>query len=903
MYCPRCGIFNPKEELTCRVCALELGDAQPRPQEAISIDLARLPYSAIVKPLMATNPLLALIAFPIVSIRYAVARLTGTPFLSKIMRSRASRMKVVELETFPRLNRDEFDTVNSQMVSDGFKKIADFEDTSTAQTTLQRLLVNRTRRLYALIHVNAVTGKVAHVQLFALTAKGGYISIDNTHGIPMRTSPQGIAVKHAPGASTGEVYEWLVRHVSKMGEQTVLLEPPRLMPFLEHVRRMLIDTGLRDKVLHLETQADRGKPGGGLTLCAHHPLRQAVRQCDTCGTALCEECYTESEGRTLCPDCLAAAGAESTGPRRFELPAGYCYAGFALRTAAAALDLLLLSAAGALVFWAIYAPLSFVSPVTARAAALTTLLPFILVAFVYDFGCLVRTGGRSIGQRAWGLYVTDSAGRKPDIVSVGVRLAFKLVSLLFVVPMLANAVVLFGKKRRALHDRLADTYVVGKRSAGKAAAAWVVSVIALAGLCVVPVAWVSVVLMGFGAGPTVNEELAASWEYRFNEDLFAFGAVVPRGELWVVTGGDSIRGVDVRTGVPAWSLPARPDEWVGVSAYDTAKPFVLRRESADSGTVVRVIDVERGVVAWERTVPAAQTRLAAGGGVLTTFGNDTITAFGPGGTRLWRKPAADTAARSEVAVNGGVLVARWMGEAPGHCALTYLEPGSGKQIWAERQSRLRPLRALIEGYHVFLNEKGCLALMALPAKRVYWELSQDIGHVVGRHIIRTSRYGPPEGYLYCAGGVVDTRTGRLLLSLPQGTTLACAGRDHLVAIVTDAASDDTAAAQGGSIRLLDRESGSEVLTIGQGRYFAVHVAGEDEERLYLCANAAGGGGMRAHMATRLFTVDKQRSEAVPLDIGTDINAAQVRVLPGEKMVIVPTHRAIVAYPLQPHTAE
>lgn len=897
MYCPRCGIYNPKEDPSCRICALDLVGAKPQPQEAIDIDLARLPYVALVKPLMATNLLLALIAFPIISVRYAIARLTGKPFLSKIMRSKASRMKVVELETFPRLNRDEFYTANSQLVSDGFKKVADFEDTSTAQTTLQRLLVNKVRKFYALVHVNAVTGRIAHVQVFALTAKGGYISVDNTHGIPIRTRPPGVADMHIPGASTGEIYEWLVRHVAKLGEQTILLDPPKLMPFLEHVRRALIDAGIRERVLQPETDSDKTRPGGGLTLCAHHPLRQAVRQCDTCGTALCEECYTESEGQTLCADCLAAAGSHGTGPGTLELPEGFCYAGFAYRTAAGAVDMLLLAAVMALAFYAVYGPLSLVSPTTGRAAAIIALMPLAFVAVVYNFGYLVRTRGRSIGQRVWGLYVTDSAGRKPDPISVGVRLAFKLVSVLFVLPLLANAVVLFGKRRRALHDRLADTYVVGKRSSGKAIAAWAVSIVALCALFAVPVSAVFMLKTLFGPGPKVNEALQASWEYRFDKELFAFGAVVPRGERVVVTAQDSIRGLDARTGAALWTLPKEPDEWVSVAQYDTTQPFLLRREPADGGAAVRLIDVDRGVVAWEQTVSGAGARFVAGDGMVVAFGNDTIVAFGPNGRRLWaRSVAADTGARVSADINDGVLITRSTGGAA--CALELLDMGTGKPIWTQQQSRLRPLRTLVDGYHLFLNESGSLALMALRSERVYWELGSDMGHVVGQRITRTSRYGPPQGFLYCAKGVVDTRTGRQVVLLPDGVELACAGREHLVTIEKGGEPNDTLAAFGGPITLLDRKTGSELLTIGSGRYLAVRLAGEDDERLYLCANSVAGSGLGGGTATTLFTVDKQRNEAVPLEIGTNINPALIRVLPRENLVVVPTHRSVAAYPLQ-----
>ena len=39
--------------------------------------------------------------------------------------------------------------------------------------------------------------------------------------------------------------------------------------------------------------------------CVHHPVREAVARCPSCGRFFCRECISEHEDRVLCATCLA----------------------------------------------------------------------------------------------------------------------------------------------------------------------------------------------------------------------------------------------------------------------------------------------------------------------------------------------------------------------------------------------------------------------------------------------------------------------------------------------------------------------------------------------------------------------------------------------------------------------
>jgi len=54
--------------------------------------------------------------------------------------------------------------------------------------------------------------------------------------------------------------------------------------------------------------------------CHHHPGREAIARCLSCGFYFCRECITEHDERILCASCLKLQTAQAVRPRRSFAP-------------------------------------------------------------------------------------------------------------------------------------------------------------------------------------------------------------------------------------------------------------------------------------------------------------------------------------------------------------------------------------------------------------------------------------------------------------------------------------------------------------------------------------------------------------------------------------------------------
>ncbi len=83
------------------------------------------------------------------------------------------------------------------------------------------------------------------------------------------------------------------------------------------------------------------------------------------------------------------------------------------------------------------------------------LFSLITVGYLALFTAL---GGQTPGKRLLGLQVVDASGAEPGILRSGVRALLALASGLMV--LMGFLLVLFDRRRQALHDKLAHTYVI-----------------------------------------------------------------------------------------------------------------------------------------------------------------------------------------------------------------------------------------------------------------------------------------------------------------------------------------------------------------------------------------------------------------------------------------------------------
>ena len=164
-----------------------------------------------------------------------------------------------------------------------------------------------------------------------------------------------------------------------------------------------------------------------------------MNSCASCG----RENAAQASFCQFCGNALPIGSTSSAGPLR--LQAG-TYAGFWVRAGAAVLDFLLLIVAARL--------LSFL----AGAGFLFGLA----IPWLYEAFMLSSEIQATLGKRALGIVVTDSAGNRLTFArATGRHFAKYLSSLLFGIGFLMAA---FTGKKQALHDLLADTVVVIAKS-------------------------------------------------------------------------------------------------------------------------------------------------------------------------------------------------------------------------------------------------------------------------------------------------------------------------------------------------------------------------------------------------------------------------------------------------------
>jgi len=175
----------------------------------------------------------------------------------------------------------------------------------------------------------------------------------------------------------------------------------------------------------------------------------------------------ESDAR--CHICGGELSVASRQPDRTE------YAGFAVRVCACAADWLLVLLASALPLLAVTA-LRFAGARFApdsRASILVSALIVIPLWTAYNLIALARFG-TTLGKRLFGVRVLHKNGEPCDFVSSFVRIAFGIVSVLFVFPLIGYLFVPFRRSKQGFHDQLAGTVAVTKNPGRKAVVCWTI---------------------------------------------------------------------------------------------------------------------------------------------------------------------------------------------------------------------------------------------------------------------------------------------------------------------------------------------------------------------------------------------------------------------------------------------
>jgi uncharacterized RDD family membrane protein YckC len=186
--------------------------------------------------------------------------------------------------------------------------------------------------------------------------------------------------------------------------------------------------------------------------CTTHPEHEATGTCSRCGTFVCERCATRrADGSTHCTACDARL-------RLFE-PADR-----GARFLANLIDTVLVS----LPFFlglAVFGVLKTANPDGRMLRTNIFLIGVMGSIAVSVIQCRFARSGQSIGKKARRIRVVRSDGSPASLFRILVLRNLSIIACALVVPygigvVLIDALMIFGDRRRCLHDLMADTRVV-----------------------------------------------------------------------------------------------------------------------------------------------------------------------------------------------------------------------------------------------------------------------------------------------------------------------------------------------------------------------------------------------------------------------------------------------------------
>ena len=597
MYCHACGIHNTDDHSHCQVCKADLTKGEVPENVTVYADLMHFPLIPLIShTLKSTSPLLWILIVPILSLLYLFRRLTGTPFLSALMNCHAPKLHLTNVERLQNLHKASFHSVSSFLEQEGFEPLLDLEDVSMTQGILLHIRYHRERKVFGMAHISKVSGKTSYVTFLAFIPEKSVVSVDNTHALPIQF-PQNLMVRHFPQASIQESYQQFLDVLSESPREPAALSVANFLRNQYRLRTYSVKLGLQQQLLHHKGEGASHVPS--VSACYFHPGNVAVRKCTSCGTALCDLCYTEYDERYLCQKCLPLE--ETPRVSVPSMPEGFSYAGFGIRSVATLMDAVLVIAFLAVVFLGIfYGTLPFLAnnseapypffvtqffTVVAIAFSSEDPYPFLVTQFVavvtiaWYLIVPVKKFGATFGQKIFGLRIIDKHGKPPEMVTATVRFVCPLVAFLFIFPLLGYFFFayplgaflftfpllgyffgLFNKNKQGLHDRLAGTFVITKRPILKAMLSWSV----LCAFCAGMVWQVYQYRDVFAGLPLLsslayssdsfqaNIELDAHWLKNMADEDSAIISYVNRGEHCLVSTSKSVYAIEMRTGNTLW---------------------------------------------------------------------------------------------------------------------------------------------------------------------------------------------------------------------------------------------------------------------------------------------------------------------------------------------------------------
>ena len=881
-------MHNHDEAAACAVCRADLtAPREDAPDAAVFLDLSRVPFGMILRPLFRSNPLKRLLGFPFFAAKYYQHKWDKTPFLSLLRNHRTPKLHFVDAAHLPKRHASVDLTMNF-LQAQGFEPLCALEDVGSTQGIVQHILAHRERSLYAEVTHNKQTEQMWCVSFVAFFQAHVFLSVSNLPQTLPISFPPNRRVFRLPNASIPQLYQEYLHQVDAMAE------PPRRLSLEELLRenyageKEYIELGIQQQVFLLKDAPETPAAQPVTLTCSHHPTRAAVRTCSECGAGLCDACYAEFQERVYCERCLPSNAAQASDLPR--LAPGDGFAGFAARAVAALLDVALTIAAFVGMFFGFSALLRLIQGAE-NARALAALLTEVIgsAALIgYLIVPIARYGG-TIGQKIVGLRVIDRRGNRPELVAALVRFAYFIISCLFLVPFLGYVFMCFTPKKQGLHDRLAGTYVVTKRPRLKAALAWALLLLLTVGggwaAYAHRDAWMLAPLFASFAPPAPQKiQLSAKWRHVFDASQREMLSFVNRGDVCIFATSASLSAVEMTTGVTRWENAALGDLIVQPLSENPALPLIAVKYSDSNDTTIMRIDPASGELLWQHEFRGEYRHVTFDAQTLAAYAEQKLDVFDADGAARWSARFQGKAAIAYAHWHSGLLIGRFAGIGEDDeridITLAYLDRASGQTIWEEPHSECRPRFVVERDAQIFSKKDGSVVMMRVPDRNILWTADAAIGDVVAQDA----------DTLYTMTAAVKKSDGAPRFSYPPGSRFSTLTHDYLLLSLEQQS-------QKKNFLLIDKITGDTKQYIQNTPWFFAKYLSEDETAIYfavhLMPNKANLRGIRSN----LVTIRKDALDVKELFVGENLGALQLQVFPQERLVFIPSFQSIGGYTL------
>ena len=914
MYCQECGAYNSADKGKCVLCGAGLDGQIQAPDENILLDLNKLPIRELIRAILDTPKLVVWIFFPLLMIIYLFRRLDRSGHWFPAYRSRLAKFHPVKPEELAVTDNKKCRAVMDFLEKKGFEHLIDLEDHSRVEANIYRFYVNRSEKIYAEVFISKDKKRPALTSFTAYYPRS-LLLVMNSYPLPIQHASN-LTIIGLPGQKPEQIYRKFIEVDAEKTEQRLLVKSGALFRTAQKIRRHSIDQGLKQGIYKVEgapdgrAKAARGR-GPSVSPCYFHSTSVAVRNCDDCGLPLCDHCYHGWQGRYYCPHCLQEHQlGTSTGifsaavPERLEAPVEEVqYAGVGLRGAALALDILVIGLLTAGVGLGLYhGGRLILDNAQARVSAGLAGMIFCPLFTAYYLIVPVARSGQTIGLKLLGLHMIDYRGQTPDIRSTVVRFSYYLLSILFIFPFLGFLIIPFNKMKRGLHDKLAETYIVTKRSLVRTTAAWAIILVVLSGTgwtAFEPVKNVWNFYRIFSMEAQDEEiRLAPKWAYELTDpDDYITSSRIMDGRL-IYSTNQTIKAVDLSSGRILWEKDGFNDLLPAAYEAESESPLVFESFQPEGTIELLRIDPDSGEVLWQiaaKKIDYQESNFAMDGHYLFYYDLDQVQSYDPeSGRLLWQMKPGPGWEIEMIQPGQPLLLFGYREEAP---QLMYISPKTGEIIREVKDKSYWPGYSFQNGYQIIRTDNKTI-LMYLPEQRVIWERDDFQGFVLA-HMGGPLEKGDSPSILLGSQAAVNGLTGEKLYTYPPGSGYV--GRTHDYIIVRQVMGDEPKDSKevSSQLMLLEPNTGRPVASLTVNGLLQTSYLSEDETTIILGLRTFRTASDIQNMESALLLWDKKNFTHRQVLLGLNLQVEECTLLEDKQTVFMPTDNSVGVYFLNP----